>query len=103
MNIQLATPDRKPPQSRHSSRSLRVMPRSCVTATPAEPNGHKLERFVFDALAATDRVLVMETPRSLEYSPVKNADGSESPATARRDLVSRYRACIATANASGKL
>ncbi len=75
---------------------------SCVDAmggsvTPDEPNGHKLERFVFDALAATDRVLVMETERSEEYSPVKNAHGSESPASARRDLYARYRSWLEAA------
>jgi UDP-N-acetylglucosamine/UDP-N-acetylgalactosamine diphosphorylase len=61
------------------------------TDTPAEPSGYKLERFVFDALAAAERVLVMETPRQAEYSPVKNATGADSPATARRDLSLRYR------------
>jgi UDP-N-acetylglucosamine/UDP-N-acetylgalactosamine diphosphorylase len=67
------------------------------THTPAEPSGYKLERFVFDALAAAERVLVMETPRSAEYSPVKNATGADSPATARRDLSLRYRAWLEAA------
>jgi UDP-N-acetylglucosamine/UDP-N-acetylgalactosamine diphosphorylase len=61
---------------------------------PEEPNGFKLERFVFDALAATDRVCVVEALRQDEYSPVKNAEGDESPRTARRDLVARYRAWL---------
>jgi UDP-N-acetylglucosamine/UDP-N-acetylgalactosamine diphosphorylase len=47
-----------------------------------EPNGHKLERFVFDALAAARSVCVVEARRSEEYSPVKNAEGSDSPVTA---------------------
>jgi UDP-N-acetylglucosamine/UDP-N-acetylgalactosamine diphosphorylase len=64
------------------------------TAMPEAPNGNKLERFVFDALGATDRVLVMETPREEEYSPVKNADGADSPDTARRDLSARYRSWL---------
>lgn len=61
------------------------------TRAPDAPNGHKLERFVFDALGAAKQVLVMETPRTEEYSPVKNAEGSDSPATSRRDLSARYR------------
>ena len=74
----------------------------CVDASgraskPEEPNGHKLERFVFDALSATERVFVMETPRAEEYSPVKNADGSDSPATSRRDLSARSRAWLEAA------
>jgi UDP-N-acetylglucosamine/UDP-N-acetylgalactosamine diphosphorylase len=39
--------------------------------------------FVFDALPMADRWLVMESPREDEFSPVKNADGVDSPATAR--------------------
>jgi UDP-N-acetylglucosamine/UDP-N-acetylgalactosamine diphosphorylase len=64
---------------------------------PEQPNGYKLERFVFDALAATDRVCVVEAMREDEYSPVKNAAGSESPQTARRDLVARYRSWLEAA------
>lgn len=61
---------------------------------PEQPNGYKLERFAFDALAATDRVCVVEAMRRDEYSPIKNAEGNESPRTARRDLVARYRAWL---------
>jgi UDP-N-acetylglucosamine/UDP-N-acetylgalactosamine diphosphorylase len=58
---------------------------------PSEPNGHKLERFVFDALPAARRVLVLETRREDEYSPIKNASGADSAETARHDLVAVYR------------
>jgi len=58
---------------------------------PDAPNGHKLERFVFDALGASERVTVVEADRHSEYSPVKNAEGKDSPATARRDLSACYR------------
>jgi UDP-N-acetylglucosamine/UDP-N-acetylgalactosamine diphosphorylase len=66
-------------------------------ASPAEPNGHKFERFVFDALPAAERVSVVEADREREYSPVKNAEGVDSPATARRDLVAVYREWLAQA------
>ena len=59
--------------------------------TPEAPNGHKLERFVFDALPAAERTAVVETARAVEFSPVKNAHGSDSPQTARRDLVTSFR------------
>jgi UDP-N-acetylglucosamine/UDP-N-acetylgalactosamine diphosphorylase len=58
---------------------------------PAEPNGHKLERFLFDALPAAARVALLEVERSEEYAPVKNADGADSPATARRALDAQAR------------
>ncbi len=56
---------------------------------PAEPNVIKLERFVFDAIPLARNPLVLETLREEEFSPVKNAEGDDSPATARRDLVRR--------------
>jgi UDP-N-acetylglucosamine/UDP-N-acetylgalactosamine diphosphorylase len=58
--------------------------------TPSEPNGRKLERFVFDALPAAANVCVVETARAEEFSPVKNAAGTDSPETARRDVVAQY-------------
>ncbi len=61
---------------------------------PAQPNGYKLERFVFDALPAAERVAVLEVRREEEYEPVKNAEGAESPDTARRALVAQYHAWL---------
>jgi len=65
---------------------------------PEEPNGYKLERFVFDALIEAQKVCVVEAGRSAEYSPVKNAKGVESPTTARNDLMAQYRAWLAAEN-----
>jgi UDP-N-acetylglucosamine/UDP-N-acetylgalactosamine diphosphorylase len=64
---------------------------------PAQPNGRKLERFVFDALPAAKGVCIVETDRDGEFSPVKNAEGRDSPDTARRGLVARYRVWLAAA------
>jgi UDP-N-acetylglucosamine/UDP-N-acetylgalactosamine diphosphorylase len=58
---------------------------------PDEPNGHKLERFVFDALAVAGGVSVLEVDASKEFSPIKNASGSDSPESSRRDLTALYR------------
>jgi UDP-N-acetylglucosamine/UDP-N-acetylgalactosamine diphosphorylase len=62
---------------------------------PAQANGYKLERFVFDALPAAERVCLVEASVEEEFSPIKNADGEESPASARRDLVAQYRRWLA--------
>jgi UDP-N-acetylglucosamine/UDP-N-acetylgalactosamine diphosphorylase len=67
---------------------------------PEQPNGRKLERFVFDALAAAKTVCVVETDREREFGPVKNASGSDSPATARSALIASYRAWLAAAGIS---
>jgi len=55
--------------------------------SPDRPNGIKFETFVFDALPMAERPVVLEIDRCREFSPVKNADGPDSPATARRDMV----------------
>lgn len=56
------------------------------TVTPAEPNGYKFEKFIFDALAYVKKSVVLQVDRAEEFSPVKNAEGEDSPQTARRDM-----------------
>lgn len=58
--------------------------------TPDEPNGYKLEMFIFDALPEADHVVVMEVDRAEEFSPIKNEKGDDSPETARRHLIDYY-------------
>ena len=48
---------------------------------PTEPNGVKLETFVFDALAECESSVVLETDRIEEFAPIKNAEGEDSAAT----------------------
>lgn len=50
------------------------------TVEPAEPNAIKFEAFVFDALGIAKKSLVMETSRTEEFAPLKNASGEDSPA-----------------------
>lgn len=52
---------------------------------PAKPNGVKFEMFVFDALPFAKNSIVVETARRDDFSPVKNAEGVDSPQTARDD------------------
>lgn len=56
---------------------------------PDKPNVVKLELFVFDAIPLARNPLVLFTRREEEFSPVKNADGADSPATTRQDLLRR--------------
>ncbi|RNC81502.1 MAG: UDPGP type 1 family protein [Phycisphaera sp.] len=46
--------------------------------SPAEPNGVKLERFVFDALPFAEKSVILETSRVQEFAPIKNAEGIDS-------------------------
>ncbi len=50
---------------------------------PREPNGVKLERFVFDALPLARASIVYEADRVEEFAPIKNAEGVDSPRTSR--------------------
>ena len=69
---------------------------------PAEPNGFKFEQFIFDAMPQADVAMVMEVDRATEFNPVKNAEGSDSPATAKaaiagiaRDWITRAGSAVA--------
>ncbi len=52
--------------------------------TPDSPNAVKLEAFVFDALPLCENSIVLETDRIEEFAPIKNAEGTDSPATSSR-------------------
>jgi UDP-N-acetylglucosamine/UDP-N-acetylgalactosamine diphosphorylase len=58
---------------------------------PASPNATKFERFVFDALPLTESSVTLAVRREEEFAPVKNAEGSDSPETARAALTNRAR------------
>jgi len=57
-------------------------------------NGIKFEMFVFDLLLNATKTFTMEVDRTKEFSAVKNKSGSESPETARLDLLSNYAAML---------
>jgi len=64
---------------------------------PQQPNAVKLEQFVFDAIPLARNPLVYTTDRAEEFSPVKNAEGDDSPATCRCDQIRRAARWLATA------
>eukprot|EP01086_Lenisia_limosa_P018180 TRINITY_DN9838_c0_g1_i2.p1 TRINITY_DN9838_c0_g1~~TRINITY_DN9838_c0_g1_i2.p1 ORF type:complete len:468 (-),score=116.68 TRINITY_DN9838_c0_g1_i2:28-1431(-) len=57
------------------------------TCTPSEPNGFKMELFVFDTFPLADRVALLEGPRAL-FAPIKNAPGAanDTPESSRAML-----------------
>jgi len=57
---------------------------------PDKPNGVKFELFVFDALPFARNSLVIETARADDFSPVKNAEGADSPKTCREDQLRQF-------------
>jgi UDP-N-acetylglucosamine/UDP-N-acetylgalactosamine diphosphorylase len=57
---------------------------------PEKPNAVKFEMFVFDALPFAKNPVVIETRRSDDFSPVKNAEGVDSPKTSRDDQLRQF-------------
>ena len=64
---------------------------------PTEPNGYKFEKFIFDALPEAKGCSCFAFDRAEEFSPVKNAEGKDSPATCRADLQAKWRRQLAQA------
>lgn len=64
---------------------------------PEAPNGYKFEAFAMDTLAEAERTLLVYCQRDAEFAPLKNAEGEDSPQSAR-DLMTRlYRGWIQAA------
>jgi UDP-N-acetylglucosamine/UDP-N-acetylgalactosamine diphosphorylase len=68
---------------------------------PTEPNGIKLEQFVFDVfdLVPLDKFGVFEVDRREEFSPLKNGPGSkeDNPETSRKDVLLQGRRWVEAA------
>lgn len=64
---------------------------------PNEPNAVKFESFIFDALPFAEVTTTVEAARGEEFSPIKNAEGDDSPASCRRHLTERNARWLAAA------
>ena len=49
-----------------------------------KPNAYKFESFLFDAFESLDDMAILRVKREEEFAPVKNAEGVDSPETARK-------------------
>lgn len=52
--------------------------------TSDKPNAYKFEAFLFDAFESLDDMAILRVKREEEFAPVKNAEGVDSPETARK-------------------
>lgn len=57
---------------------------------PTANNGYKFEKFIFDVLPDAGAVVNVAFDRAEEFSPVKNATGSDSPASCKHDLQAKW-------------
>lgn len=70
---------------------------------PENPNGIKMEKFIFDVFQFCNRLAVWEVERNEEFSALKNADtpgGKDNSRTARLDIFSLHRKFVE--NSGGK-
>jgi len=58
---------------------------------PEKNNGYKFEKFIFDVMPDAKTVVNLAFDRADEFSPVKNAEGSDSPATCKHDMQAKWR------------
>ncbi|KJE88570.1 UDP-N-acetylhexosamine pyrophosphorylase-like protein 1 [Capsaspora owczarzaki ATCC 30864] len=67
--------------------------------TPKEPNGVKLEMFVFDVFPLSTNSGALQVLRDEEFSPLKNAPGAgkDCPETCRADLLNLHASYVAAA------
>jgi UDP-N-acetylglucosamine/UDP-N-acetylgalactosamine diphosphorylase len=57
---------------------------------PDSPNGYKFEKFIFDILPNAKKAAFLAFNTKDEFSPVKNADGNDSPATCKADMQAKW-------------
>lgn len=69
----------------HSAfKKAKCMDENGEIVTPTEPNAYKFESFIFDAFESLKDMAILRVHREEEFAPVKNAEGVDSPETARK-------------------
>lgn len=66
--------------------------------SPSSANGIKLELFIFDVFPFAKSMAVLEVERAEEFSPLKNANGADSPETSRADIMAQHVRFIERSN-----
>ena len=67
---------------------------------PDSPNGVKFEMFVFDALPLAKNPVIIEAARADDFSPVKNAEGVDSPQSSKEDQLRMFARWLKAAGES---
>ena len=73
-----------------ADKKIQTIDEKGAVVRPSSANGVKFEMFVFDALPFADNSIVVETARADDFSPVKNAEGVDSPQTCRDDQLRQF-------------
>jgi len=70
-----------------ANKKIKCVDKSGQVIEPEKNNGVRFEKFVFDALPYARSPLVLLVDRAEEFAPIKNKEGKDSPATARRAMI----------------
>jgi len=70
-------------------RAVKKIPHIDENGNTVESDGIKLESFVFDALPLASKSVILQTIRSEEFAPTKNAAGVDSAETTRKMMTAR--------------
>ena len=81
-------------------KAVKKIPHIDQQGNPVESNGIKLESFVFDAIPLASKSIILETLRSEEFAPTKNATGVDSVQTTKQMMVARAAAWLESAGAA---
>ena len=54
-----------------------------IIVRPDKPNAYKFENFLFDVFEKLDDMVILRVKREEEFAPIKNAEGVDSPESAR--------------------
>ena len=83
-----------------ADKKIQTVDATGAAVKPAAANGVKFEMFVFDALPFAANSIVIETARADDFSPVKNAEGVDSPQTCRDDQLRQFARWLKAAGAA---
>jgi len=74
--------DKLPYHSAH--KKIEYLDKNGQVVKPDKPNAYKFEAFIFDAFEQLDDMAIYRVKREEEFAPIKNAEGIDSPETARK-------------------
>jgi UDP-N-acetylglucosamine/UDP-N-acetylgalactosamine diphosphorylase len=83
-----------------ADKKIRTIDSEGRSVDPDKPNGVKFELFVFDAIRFARNPVIVETRRSDDFSPVKNAKGVDSPESCRGDQLRQFARWLASVGAA---
>ena len=81
---------RKPMPLHIAHKKIPVCADDGAVVKPEKNNGYKFEKFIFDVLPDAKTVVNLAFDRAEEFSPVKNAAGSDSPASCKHDMQAKW-------------